>query len=211
MLLLTHSTHILNWILCVMLPCFKMILLYFFCCNLNLFVFDVLIVPMHTIIFSHMKRLLILIPLFLLASCAQKWGVYTMIHEEQLQNGFSVRTIRHQDNVRCQVFRGEVLVGELDVDDGNIKTVVSSYQKLDAGVDENMSVSYNGENFFTALMTAKEEGSVMIIDRDGDGFPDVKVESRGDEGRIQQIKHSLEAMPEKREPSAGENASRPTA
>ncbi|MEX2382054.1 MAG: hypothetical protein WD490_06710 [Opitutales bacterium] len=97
-----------------------------------------------------MKRILLLMTLFLFASCAQKWGVYTIIHEEQLLNGFSVRTIRHEDNVRCQVLRGGEIVGELDVDGGHIKTVISSYKKLDEGVDENLSVSYEGENLFSA-------------------------------------------------------------
>ena len=44
-----------------------------------------------------MKKIILLVPLFLLTSCAQKWGVYTIMHEEKLPNGCSVRTIRHED------------------------------------------------------------------------------------------------------------------
>ena len=93
------------------------------------------------------------------------------MHEEKLPNGCSVRTIRHEDNVRCQVLRGKERVGELDVDDGHIKTVVSSYNKMNEGVDENMSVTYNREHWVSVLISATKDKSVLGLDKDGDGLP----------------------------------------
>jgi len=100
-----------------------------------------------------MKKIILLVQLFSLSSCAQKWGVYTIMHEEKLPNGCSVRTIRHEDNVRCQVLRGKELVGELDVDDGHIKTIVSSFNKMNEGVDENISGTYNFPGLHPSLIT----------------------------------------------------------
>lgn len=146
------------------------------------------------------KRTLTFLPLtLLLVSCAEKWGVYTVTHEERLPDGSTVRTIRHDDHVRCQILKGERVVGEISLDDGHIKTVLSAYQQESAGLDEVMTVFYDQEHFSSVYHLAEENASVMIIDKDGDGLPDVKAERSREGSLIQGIRHAFNPMPEEDE------------
>jgi len=123
------------------------------------------------------------IALFCGACVTVKHGVFDILHTESINPNFEVQLLRHEDSVRFySEFKGRPIC-EMEVDPRGTRSVVSSYCSPVAVADE-ITIVYDGSKMSTIRWTTTETNTVVLYDRDGDGYPEMRTTSDGMGRRI---------------------------
>lgn len=118
----------------------------------------------------------------------KKWGVFDIDYSRTLSPDYEVRVFHHEGDVMFRVEYKNRPIGEMRVNTRHIEAVMTPYKVIDDDKPDNISVFCDGTSITTVRWLTEGDNTIMLLDRNNDGFPELRTTSSSTERVHEDIK-----------------------